>query len=141
MPAPQTMAGGSIRLFVNNKIYSVSQSVTLDHDPGENPTYGINSPYPQDIGIGQIMTRGSVRGLRIKQSGGIQGSNALALFSDRAAANYVSLRLEDRSTGETIWSIPKAKISKILESVAIKGTYKINFDFVGQILYYTLDLS
>jgi len=142
MSQPLVISGALCRLYLNNKVYSVAQSVTLNYETGEYSIYGINSPDPQEIaGGGQNVVRGSVRGLRIKNSGGIQGVNGRPLFSDRAASNYVSLRLEDRSTGETIWSIPKAKINNVSESIAIKGTYKINFDFIGQILFWPLDLS
>lgn len=142
MANPLVISGALCRLYVNNKIYSVAQSVTLDVDTGEYAIFGINSPYAQELaGGGQINIRGSVKGIRVKQSGGLQGSNARPLFSDAASSSYVSLRLEDRSTGETIWSIPKAKIVKINESVAIKGTYKVNFDFIGQILFWPLDLA
>lgn len=114
----------------------------MEYDSGEYEIRGINSPNPQEIaGGGQISVRGSVRGVRIKNSGGVQGINARPLFYDVAASNYVSLRLEDRSTGETIWSIPNAKLSHISEDVQTKGTYKVNFDFIGQILYWPLDLS
>lgn len=136
------VTGALCRLYLNNKIFSVSQSVSITQQTGEYEIFGINSPYPQEIaGGGQISVKGSCKGVRIKNSGGLQGSNARPLFSDVAASSYISLRLESRDTGETIWSIPKAKISNINESVQIKGIYQVNFDFVGQILFWPLDLS
>jgi len=139
---PLVIAGGRVRLYVNNTVYSVAQSVSIEQSTGEYEIFGINSPYPQEIaGGGQISTKGSCKGVRIKNSGGLQGSNLRPLFSDVAASNYVSLRLEDRQTGETIWSIPKAKVSNISENVQAKGTYSVNFNFTGQILYWPLDLS
>jgi hypothetical protein len=136
------VAGALCRLYVNNKVYSVTQSVSLSQETGEYEIMGINSPYPQEIaGGGKITTRGSAKGVRVKQSGGLQGVNLRPLFSDVAASNYVSLRLEDRSTGETIWSIPQAKINNLNETVAAKGIYLVSFDFIGQILYWPLDLS
>ena len=142
MPNSLIVTGALARLWVNNKIYTVTQSVSVNIQTGEYEIYGINSPYPQEIaGGGQISAKGSVRGVRVKQSGGVQGANLRPLFSDVAASNYASLRLEDRSTSETIWSIPHAKIYNIQESVATRGIYTINFDFVGQILYWPLDLS
>lgn len=142
MPNPIVISGGLIRLYVNNKIYTVAQSVQYTVDTGEYEVRGINSPYPQEIaGGGPVSVRGSVMGVRVKQSGGVQGSNLRPLFSDIAASNYVSLRLEDRSTGETLWSVPKAKVSRISEGVAIKGIYKVSFDFIGQIPFYPLDLA
>lgn len=136
------VTGALCRLYVNNKVYSVAQSVSMTQETGEYEIRGINSPYPQEIaGGGQISVKGSCKGVRVKNSGGVQGANARPLFSDVAASNYVSLRLEDRSTGETIWSIPKAKLSNVNESVAIKGVYQVSFDFIGQILFWPLDLS
>jgi hypothetical protein len=136
------VAGGLVRLYVNNKVYSVTQSVSINQTTGEYEIFGINSPYPQELaGGGQISVKGSAKGVRVKQSGGLQGANLRPLFSDVAASSYVSLRLEDRSTGETIWSVPKAKVSNINESVATKGIYQVSFDFIGQILFWPLDLS
>jgi hypothetical protein len=137
-----TITGALCRIYINNKIYTVAQSVNIEQDTGEYSIYGINSPYPQEIaGGGQNMVRGSVKGIRIRNSGGIQGSNGRPLFSDLAASNYVSLRLEDRSTSETIWSIPNAKISRVTEGVQTKGVYSLSFDFIGQIMFWALDLS
>lgn len=136
------IAGATCRLYINNTIYSVAQQVTYDVDTGEYEIRGIDSPYAQEIaGGGTISAKGSVHGVRIKNSGGLQAQNARPLFSDVNASPYVSLRLEDRSTGEVIWSIPNAKISRVKDSVAVKGTYKIDFDFIGQVLYWPLDLS
>lgn len=144
MATPQSLivTGALCRLYVNNKVYSVAQSVSMEMTTGEYEIFGINSNSAQEIaGGGQRTIRGSCKGVRIKNSGGLQGVNLIGLFSDAAASNYVSLRLEDRSTGETLWSIPKAKVSKISEAVQTKGIYLISFDFIGQILLYPLDLS
>lgn len=136
------ISSGLTRLYINNKIYTTTQTVSMDNQTGEYEIFGINSPNPQELaGGGQRTTRGEVSGVRTKNSGGLQGSNALPLFSDVAASNYVSLRLEDRSTGETLWSVPKAKLTNVKETISIKGTYKLSFSFTGQILYYPLDLS
>ena len=130
------------RLYINNTVYKVTQNVSVSVDTGEYSIYGINSPYPQEIaGGGQNVVRGSATVVRTKNSGGLQGVNARPLFSDLAASSYVALRLEDRSTGETLWSIPKAKINNVKETVAIKGIYHISFDFIGQIMFWPLDLS
>ena len=142
MPNQLVISSGLTRLYINNRIFTTTQTVSMENQTGEYEIFGINSPYPQEIaGGGQRTVRGSVSGVRTKNSGGLQGSNALPLFSDVAASNFISLRLEDRSSGETLWSIPKAKISNVNESISIKGVYKISFQFIGQILFYPLDLS
>lgn len=130
------------RFYVNNVAYRVTTDVSVNEDIGVNSVYGINSPYPQEIYTGgQNVVKGSASVVRTRNSGGLQATGAVQLFNNLGATNYVSLRLEDRSTGETIWSITKAQISNIRETVSKKGIYHISFDFVGQILYYPLDLS
>jgi hypothetical protein len=142
MSQPLVIAGGSVRLFINNVVYTVAQSVSLEVTTGEYAIFGINSPYAQEIaGGGQVSVSGNVKGIRINNSGGVQGINGRPLFSDVAASNYISLRLEDRKTGELLWSVPKAKVTKSSESVAAKGVYSLSFDFIGQIAYQALDLS
>jgi hypothetical protein len=136
------VSAGRCRLYVNNVIYPVTQNISVSIDTGEYSIYGINSPYPQEIaGGGQNSVRGSAGIVRTSNSGGIQGINARPLFSNLAASSYVSLRLDDRQTSETLWSIPKAKISNVKETVSAKGIYHITFDFIGQILFWPLDLS
>lgn len=141
MASPLTIPGANCRIYLNNKVYSVAQSVTLEVDEGVYEVYGINAPYPQELASGQIHVRGNIKGIRLKQSGGLQGSNAIPLFSDIISGNYISLRLEDRSTQETIWSVTTARINNVSEVVQIKGIYQVTFSFVGQIPFRTLDLS
>lgn len=130
------------RFYINNVIYSVTQDVSVNIDMGIISTYGINSPYAQEITTGgQYSVKGSAGVVRTKNSGGLQSTNAVQLFSNLGSTNFSSLRLEDRSTGELLWSIPKAQISNIKESVSKKGIYHITFDFIGQMLFYPLDLS
>lgn len=135
------VTGALCRLYLNNKIFTVTQSISIELDQGTYPVYGINSPDAQELATGQRSIRGTVKGVRVKQSGGLQGSNAIPLFSDLAAGSMISLRLEDRSTNETLFSIPKCRIVRITESVQAKGLYLISFDFVGILLHYPLDLS
>lgn len=142
MPNSLVISAARCRLYVNNVIYSVTQEVSVSQDTGEHPVYGINSPYPQEIGCGgQNVVKGSAKVVRTSNSGGVQAINLRPLFSDLGASNYVSLLLQDRQTGETLWSIPKAKISNIVESVSARGIYQTSFQFVGMIMFWPLDLS
>jgi hypothetical protein len=136
------ISGARVRLYINNRVYAATQDVSVSVDTGEYSIYGINSPDPQEIaGGGQNVVKGSAKVVRTSNSGGVQAVNLRPLFSDLAASSYVSLRLEDRQTGETLWSIPKAKINNVTESVSAKGIYMTSFQFIGQILFWPLDLS
>jgi len=139
MGQPITITGPMIFVYINNAPYKLIQSITYEIDYGEEPIFGIDIPYAQEIAGGKCMVRGSIKGLRVKLSGGLQGYNMRPLFTDLAASPYVSIRIEDRSTSESILLIQNAKISNESHSATIKGTYKLNFDFIGQIPLFALD--
>lgn len=135
------LTGANIKLYINNKVYNVVQSISLNIDYGEKEIYGIDALYAQEIAPSRVMVRGSVQGIRVKLSGGLQASNLRPLFMDIAAAPYVSLRITDRYSGEDIVFIPAAKVTRESHTIATKSTYKLNFDFVGQIPLMALDRS
>lgn len=141
MAVPVVLTGAHIKLYINNTPYKEVQSVSFSVDYGETPIYGIDSPWPQEIAMNKVTVSGSVNGLRIKNSGGLQGKNMRPLFYDLAAAPYVSIRIQDRSTGEDILFIPNAKVTKENHTATTKATYKMNFDFLGQIPQFALDRS
>lgn len=133
------LTGAQIKLFINNKVYKEVQSVTLEIDYGETEIYGIDSIWPQEIATTRASVRGSVSGIRVRYSGGLQASNIRPLFTDMAASPYISIRIQDRSTGEDIAFLANAKVTRERHSAATKGSYKLSFDFVGMIPYMALD--
>lgn len=135
------LSGANIKLYINNKVYKTVQSISLNVDYGETEIYGIDAIYAQELAATKVSVRGSVQGIRIKLSGGLQGDNLRPLFTDINAAPYVSIRISDRTSGEDIIFIPNAKVTREAHQIATKSTYKINFDFVGQIPLFALDRS
>lgn len=134
-----TLSGAAIKLYVNNKLYKTVQSISLSIDYGESEIYGIDSPYPQEIAPGRITVRGSVSGIRLKNSGGLQASDLRPAFNDTTASPYISIRIQDRATGEDIVFIPKAKVTRENHAISTKSTYKLNFDFTGQVPFFSMD--
>jgi hypothetical protein len=135
------LTGAHIKLYINNVLYKEVQAIQFSIDYGEQETYGIDSPYPQEIATSRIAVRGSVQGLRLKMSGGLQAKNMRPLFQDVAANPYISVRIQDRQTGEDIMFVPNAKIVRESHSIATKSTYKMNFEFTGMIPLMALDRS
>lgn len=135
------LTGAHVKLYINNKVYNVVQSISLSVDYGETEIYGIDAVYPQEIAPTKVSVRGSVNGLRLKLSGGLQASNLRPLFTDVAASPYISIRIQDRDSQEDILFIPNAKVTRESHSIATKSTYKLSFDFVGQIPLFALDRS
>lgn len=141
MAIPILLTGAHIKLYINNKVYKVTQSVTIAVDYGEEEIRGIDVGYAQEIAGGTYSVKGSVAGLRVKNSGGLQADNIRPLFLDLLASPYVSIRIQDRSTGEDIVFIPNAKITNENHVISTKSTYKMNFNFSGQVAQFALDRS
>ena len=135
------LAGANINVFLNNKIYKVAQTVTLDVDYSEEGIFGIDTPWAQEIAGGRVMVKGAVKGLRVKNSGGLQASNLRPLYTDLAASPYISIRIQDRASGEDLYFIPKAKVSVESHDGSIKSIYRLNFTFTGQMILFALDRS
>lgn len=136
-----TLAGPHIKVFINNKVYPYIKQLSLNIDYGESEIYGIDAEYAQEIAPTRVSVRGSVIGLRVKLSGGLQAMNMRPGFGDIAAGPYISIRIQDRTTQEDILFIPHAKVTKESHVVAVKQTYQLNFDFVGQVPLFALDRS
>lgn len=141
MSQPIVLTGAHIKLYINNQVYKLVQSISITVDYGEQEIYGIDAEHAQEIAPTRLSVRGSVNGLRIKNSGGLQAQNMRPLFVDLIASPYISIRIQDRSTGEDILFIPNAKVSSESHSIATKSTYKMNFNFVGQVPLFALDRS
>jgi len=135
------LTGPNINLYINNTLYKEVQSVSFVVDYGEQPIFGIDSPYAQEIAVTKITVSGSVQGIRVKDSGGLQAKNIRSLFGDVAASPYISLRISDRISSEDILFIPAAKVVKESHAIATKSSYKLSFDFVGLVPLFALDRS
>ena len=141
MAVPVILTGANCRIYINNTLYKQVQSVSFTVDYAESEIYGIDVPYAQEIASNRITVRGQVSGMRVKLSGGLQAVSMRPLFFDTAASPYVSIRIHDRATQEDIIFIQNAKITTESHTAQTKSTYKLNFNFVGQIPLFALDRS
>jgi hypothetical protein len=136
-----SLTGAHIKLFINNVAYTSAQSVTFGIDYGIQSQYGIDSPYPQELAPGKITVNGSIQGIRIKNSGGLQSKSIRPLFYNAAASNYISIRIQDRQSGEDIFYCEKCMVTKESHAAVVKTTYRLSFDFVGIIPLMSVDRS
>lgn len=141
MAVPIILTGAHIKIYINNQVYKTVQSISLTVDYGEQEIYGIDTLNAQEIAPTRLSVRGSVQGLRVKNSGGLQAQNIRPLFVDLLASPYISIRIQDRSTGEDILYIPQCKVSQESHVAATKSTYKMNFNFVGTVPLFAIDRS
>lgn len=133
------LAGPHIRVYINNKLYKEVQQINYTLDYGEYEIFGIDSAYPQEIAPTKATVRGSISGIRIKNSGGIQAYDARPLLRDLMEAPYISIRIQDRQSQEDILYIQSAKITNQRLNASIKSTVKLSFDFIGLLGFEPLD--
>ena len=81
MAQSRVLRGADIRVYVSGNEYPECQSLSWNIDYGEEPTYGIDSPFAQEISSDKISVQGTVSGVRIKLSGGLQGHELRARIS------------------------------------------------------------
>jgi hypothetical protein len=127
----KTISGAHINLHINGKLYNEVQQLSYTIDYGEEPIYGIDSIFPQEIKITRVSIQGSVSGIRIAGSNGLQGKDIRPKITDSAFAPYISIRISDRRTGEQIMWIPYAKVVNEKVDFSAKDTVKVSFSFVG----------
>lgn len=122
--------GSHVKVFINGSLFPEAQEVAWTIDRQEQETYGIDSMFPQEIAPIRSVTYGSIRGLRLKQSNGLQARSITPDIGSLLASPYVSIRIQDRITGEDIIFLPKSKISSEQYGVAAKtGFITMNLSF------------
>lgn len=127
----RVLSGHHVKVFINGKVYGPSQEFRYIFDHQEMEIEGIDSMFPQEIAPIKQRVSGSVSGIRIKNSAGLQGVNARTDVFNLLASPYISIRIQDRTTGEDIVFIPQAKISDEEFSVPTKGMARLSFKFKG----------
>ncbi len=129
--AQRVIAGAHIKLHINGEVYNEVQQLSYTIDYGEEPIYGIDSVFPQEIKITRVSIQGSVSGVRVANSNGLQGQSIRPKITDSIYAPYVSIRISDRRTGEEIMWIPYARVTNEKFDISAKGTAKLSFSFIG----------
>lgn len=134
-----TLPGANVRIFLNGNVYNEAQQCSWTIDYGENEIYGIDSAFPQEIGSTRYRVAGSVTGVRIKNSGGLQSYNARPRVEDLVRAEYITIRIQDRQSGEDLLYLPNAKIGKQNYQTSAKGIVRLSFDFSALVGFEPLD--
>ena len=129
--AQRTIAGAHIKVYINGIVYNEVQQLQYTIDYGEEPIYGIDSVFPQEIKITRVSIQGSISGVRTAQSNGLQGYDIRPKIFDSIFAPYISIRIFDRKTGEDILFVPYARVTNEKTSVSAKGIMQTSFNFIG----------
>jgi hypothetical protein len=136
-----TLSGALCRIYINGKVYKEAQSVSYSFDHGITEIFGIDSSFPQELADGRKTVSGTVNGIKIRYSGDLQAYNAISLTKDVLKNPYISIRIEDRSTGETLLFVPNARIVSEQMGVATRRTVTYSFSFKGLVGFKPLDMA
>ena len=136
-----TLKGAEVKLYISGKLYPEVQSLTYTIDYGEDEIYGIDSIFPQEICTTRTSVSGTISGIRVKFSGGLQGADARTKINEVLFAPYTSLRIKDRHSDIDIFWLPQMKVTRETFQVSTKGVAKLSFSFKGIVPYNALDMS
>jgi hypothetical protein len=129
--AQRVISGAHLKVYINGAILQEVQSLSYSIEYGEEPIYGIDSVFPQEIKITKISVTGNISGVRVANSNGLQGQNIRSGIKNSVFAPYISIRIHDNRTGEDIMFIPHAKVVEEKLNVSTKGTVRTSFSFTG----------
>lgn len=141
MAFSKVITGAEVKIYLGGKLFPEAQSVSYTIDYGETEIWGIDSQYPQEITPTRISVQGTISGIKVKMTGGLQGYNARPKITDILFGSYVSLELRDRQTNSKLLFIPQMKVTSETFSAQAKGTAKLSFKFKGIVPYNEIDLG
>lgn len=141
MSQPIVLAGANCKLFLGGKLYPEAQQVSYTIDYGESEIYGIDSYFCQEIVTTRVSVQGTVSGLRVKLSGGLQGKDIITKINQKLFAPYISFEVRDRQSDTKLIFIPQCKIVTQNVQIMAKGIVKLSFTFKGIIPYEPLDMN
>lgn len=127
----RTISGAHINVHINGKLFNEVQDISYTIDYGEEPIYGIDSIFPQEIKITRVSIQGSISGIRIAGGNGLQEKEIRPKITNSMFAPYISIRISDRRTGEQIMWIPHARVINEKTDVSAKGNMKVSLSFTG----------
>lgn len=125
----KTIQGAAVKVFINGQLWGAVQEISWTLDYSEQELYGIDSPFPQEIHGVKTSAYGSIKGLRIRQSNGLQGIQARPVIHEVLSSPYISIRVQDRFSGEDLVFFPRAKVASETHSVPAKGILSVSFQF------------
>ena len=135
------LRGADVIIKVAGKPFKGAQSVAYTIDYGEQEIYGIDSQFPQEIAPTKVAVSGTISGVRVKLSGGLQGHDLRSKINQILYGSYVSLEIRDRHSDIVLLWVPQMKVSNEQLQVTAKGVARLTFNFKGIIPYNPLDVD
>lgn len=130
--------GPGVKLLINGIVVGFATGINFTRSINTKELYGIDSPLPQEIVATTYSVRGTLTGLRIRDSGGLDGYGIMDISDISRYFNfkYSTIEVVDRATSKTIYTIQKCVFDSdtwniqarapITFSASFKGTFITN---------------
>ena len=141
MAQSNIVKGADVKIFISGNQYKEAQSITWTVDCGDSEIFGIDSQFAQEIAPTRVTVQGSVSGVLLKLSGGLQGHEIRTKINEVLHGAYTSLRVKDRSVDRDLLWLPQMKVTSETYQITSKSTVRVSFNFKGIIPYFPLDMD
>lgn len=136
MALQNLITGASLVLYINGIVVGFATGITFTRSQAIKSIYELDNPYVAEMMPTQYSIDGTLNGLRIRQSSGIDTNgimdlSSVSMFFDQ---KYVNIELLDRLTGVRIYSIQRCIFSTDSWSIQNRGILSFSASFRGTFL-------
>ena len=134
------LKGADLKIYIGGILFPTAKSITYTIDYGETEIYGIDSVFAQEVATTRVSVQGTVKALRLKLDGGLQGRSARAKIEDILHSPYTTLLIKDRASDIEVLRLSQMKVTSETFNAVAKGTVSLSFNFKGIVPYNALDI-
>jgi len=135
MAVTRSITGAELKIYINNRIFGVCDSLSWTVDSGRRSIRGLDSNEPYEIAEGPATIQGSMQVKRLRRDGGLEGRGLMGLPHQFSLEKYISIRILERKTEAVVFATDRALLTNQSWRVGVKGllTGSFNFECIGYI--------
>ena len=128
------LTGSGVKILINSKVIGFATGITITRTQNTKYIYEIDNPYPVEIMPTTYTVTGTMTGIRIRNSGGLDGPGVMTLSNtqDIFFQKYCVIEVIDRQTGKINYSIQNVMFDQDSWSITSKNVITFNANFKGQ---------
>jgi hypothetical protein len=125
--------GPGVKLLINGIVVGFATGINFTRSINTKEIYGIDSPLPQEIVATTYSVRGNLTGLRIRDSGGLDGYGIMDISDISRYFNfkYSTIEVVDRATSKTIYTIQKCVFDSDTWNITARAPITFSASFKG----------
>lgn len=135
----QTLTGARAKLYINEKLIGLATDCSWSLPYGMEPVHTLGRYEPQEIvPVSQEAIEVSMNGMRVVNNGPHQGfdgnvdtAKLVPVLKDLLNNKDITIRIEDRQTGEEIMRVAQCRSRGYSSQVGAKGMVTYSMNFIG----------